>query len=658
MKRLNYLIIIILSIFSSSVLQAQNYYPIYNLSSADLHTIPKVKRPHTLTEAHWVRTSGVITFIMPDTQYPTFFLQDAYGDGLIETSDAIYVQLIESTPILPNNELHIVGILKHDGYRFYIDSAIVEQQSAASLSIEATPVIFPDDFGSWSALEGMALTFNQTLHVVSNYFWARYGQLTLSSKRLHIPTEVVLPGSSAYHAMVTSNRIDQITLDDGSSVSYPNPLPFADIDGTRRTGSRINNLTAILTNTSNGYMLYPIATPIFYGNSRPKTPTLSANYNIKVCGFNLEYYLASNYGSGYGPENSTEAARQHQKIVHAMMAIDADVYGLVEIQTGQGAIQKLCDAMNAAAQTTRYAYINDGSSTNGTYTKSGYIYRSDKLAPIKSIKNNNTVVSNRKKAQGFQLLANGEGFVFCMNHFKSKSGYGNGANADQGDGQGSFNADRITEANSVINNIPSYISYFGDDDILIMGDLNAYSQEDPLMAFYNAEYINLLTYFRSDSAYSYVYKNEIGCLDHALANRSMAQQVVDVTVFHINADEPTLFSYASSSWQNNMYRSSDHDPVIVYLNLGTYADSLFPNINKDLYVVQPLTTPDIFTIFNAAAHWMTIADMQGRILHHIYIKESEVSFSVSELGLSPGVYLLAMDDRRSKKPNTLKLLIK
>ena len=113
--------------------------------------------------------------------------------------------------------------------------------------------------------------------------------------------------------------------------------------------------------------------------------------------------------------------------------------------------------------------------------------------------------------------------IISLNHFKSKSS-GNGSNADQYDGQGSSNIQRQSDARTLINELNALISYYEDPDILILGDLNAYSKEDPIRILTNASLTNLLEQF-SPQDYSYVYNGAAGYLDHSIASISMSKQV-------------------------------------------------------------------------------------------------------------------------------------
>ena len=74
----------------------------------------------------------------------------------------------------------------------------------------------------------------------------------------------------------------------------------------------------------------------------------------------------------------------------------------------------------------------------------------------------------------------------------------------------------------------------------------------------------------------YVFDGLAGNLDHALASASLAPQVSAVNDWHINADEPHVLDYNEEYksvnqllelYNSDPYRASDHDPVLIDLNL-------------------------------------------------------------------------------------------
>ena len=106
--------------------------------------------------------------------------------------------------------------------------------------------------------------------------------------------------------------------------------------------------------------------------------------------------------------------------------------------------------------------------------------------------------------------------------------------------------------------------------MLVIGDLNSYSQEDPLDILLKGGLSSQSLRFAATPAqhYSYVFNGEAGTLDHGLATASMAAQVSGATDWHINADEPAVLDYNVEYKSQDLYRASDHDPVIVGLRLG------------------------------------------------------------------------------------------
>ena len=97
------------------------------------------------------------------------------------------------------------------------------------------------------------------------------------------------------------------------------------------------------------------------------------------------------------------------------------------------------------------------------------------------------------------------------------------------------------------------------------------------MGFESGGFTNMVREFQGLDAYSYVFNGEAGYLDHALATGSLASQVTGASDWHINPDEPSALDYnlefKSPNHQTTLYdpgpyRSSDHDPVVVGLDLA------------------------------------------------------------------------------------------
>ena len=274
--------------------------------------------------------------------------------------------------------------------------------------------------------------------------------------------------------------------------------------------------------------------------------------SLRVCAQNLEnYYIHPNTGRG----NYTEAeiTEKTQKIVSMMLTVDADIYAFCEVEAKPEVLSQLASAANASVNGNPYVAVSDGidvdwDATYNNNIKSGFIYRSDRVQPV----GNNAAAStanyyrNTMRYQTFSQLSSGEKMVVCMNHFKAKD-----SSADQGE------STRVSNANSLINALSTVSS---DPDILILGDLNCTYDEAPITVITNAGYAEQLLRFNDGFIYSHCYGGG-ELIDHALANSSMASQIVDAYIRHLS----TTCSVGVTSEMSY----SDHDPYVVEINLAS-----------------------------------------------------------------------------------------
>ncbi len=553
-----------------------------------------------------VLTEGVVTAVMPGLS--GFYLQDVSGDGNPLTSDGIFVFM--GSGIAPTVQVGQTIRLNATVNEFNTVTQLVQPtniQVTGTASVQPVALNLPEATeGDLEAVEGMLVEISSPLTVSQNFFQGRYGQVTLSvNGRMTKPTNIYPANSAEALQLADENARRRIVLDDGSSAQNPNPIPFIGADNTLRAGDVIPSLVGVIdhgliTNASNGprdYKIHPTQPVVSERvNQRLASPPV-VNGNVKVASFNvLNYFttfvngsnvagqtgqgcsLGNNVSAGNcrGANNLTEFNRQRNKIIAAMSAINADVVGLMEIQNnGAVAVQNLVDGLNTVLGAGTYARVPDPVAGTGTDAiKVAMIYKPAKVTLVGGALSDTNVVNNRPTlAQTFSAL-NGEKFSVLVNHFKSKGCDTGSASADfdQNDGQGCFNQTRTAQAERLKQFAQTVQAQANDPDLLIIGDLNSYGVEEPILSLANGGYVDLIARFNGQAGYTYVFDGESGYLDHALANVSLAAQITNATEWHINADEPSVIDYNTEFkpqdlYANNPYRSSDHDPVVVGLQL-------------------------------------------------------------------------------------------
>lgn len=470
--------------------------------------------------------------------------------------------------------------------------------------------------------QGQTIQFTTPFYVTNNYY---DGRLIISPRRTFVPTNQALPLSAEYNAILSANSTGEITL--------------TGISDYHRMGERLLNLTVTVSSTNS--VQYQSCT--WAGNTRAEleqgynTDAIDARgqHTLLICAMNCEYYLTQNFASnGMGPSSNSEHQKQRTKISKALAKINADIYGLVEVQQGPDAMNEI--AADLTRNTGRnYVAINDNSSVYGTYTKSGYIYCSETVTPYGAIHSTDSYLSTRKKAQVFTENATGERFIFSINHFKAKSGAQNatGSDKDQGDGQGVYNATRVQEAKAILASYDRDHLSFHDDDILIMGDLNAYAKEDPITVLREGGMIDMHRAFHADSSYSYTFHGQAGYLDHALCNSTLYPQVTGMVAYHINSDEHDRYTYDSSD-DLTMFRCSDHDPILVGLRLDSSTSTRHTEPSFNNYeVFYEGATP---CIRNAEGGYYIVYRVDGQVVTQGKITSIEQNID----GLSQGIYIL------------------
>lgn len=550
---------------------------------------------------------AVVTALKPGLN--GFYVQEeaADSDGDPLSSEGIFVFGAIPDAVEVGRLVRVTGTVGE-----YSTSGVSQTQLAGAtvevlvegLTIDPTPVTFPvDDPADLEAFEGMLVELVDEL-VISEYFnYDRFGEVVLAKPldgqdRLHTPTAVVEPGAAAQELAAEYDR-RVITLDDSSSrqnpVTVPHPGNGEDYTATNsfRGGDTVTGVQGVVDHTFGLYRVQPTTYGTYTAvNPRPEAAP-EVGGSLTVASFNvLNYFLTIDDGRNdvcgaaenmecRGADNPTELERQRAKLIDALAALDADVVGLMEMENTPGVepAADLAAGLNDLLGAGTYDYIDTG--VIGTDAiRVGLLYKPREVKPVDEFAVLDSTVDPRfddtanrpMLTQTFVEVGTGGRVTVSVNHLKSK-GSACAGDPDTGDGQGNCNETRTAAAEAITDFLASSPTGVDEPDHLIIGDLNSYDMEDPIDVLTEAGYTDLIKSYGGEYAYGYVFDGMVGYLDHALSNASLTSQVTGAAEWHINADEPDILDYnldfgrPADYWTPDAYRSSDHDAVLVGLDL-------------------------------------------------------------------------------------------
>ncbi len=543
-------------------------------SASDLLTIPIVQGngPTSPFAGDRVRVEGVVTAVFPERDgVDGVFVQDIVGDDDATTSDAILVRLSDGRDdsgrrLQPGDLLRVEGTVFERNGMTQLDE-IEEAVRCGRLSrpVPVSVTLPMSSFASWEAVEGMLVDFTAALTITDVFDLGRYGELTLADERLFQPTQ-----RSAQSR--PSNDLRQVVLDDGSFRQNPRPTPYLLDDGRPpRIGDQVVGLTAVVLNDGRDeYVLEPVRPVILARlNARSERPD-EVDGALRVATFNTLNFFTT-LGQR-GADNADEFRLQRDKLVAALSALDADVIALMEIENDGGrSVGALTAALNEKLGRETYAFVQDPASGMGRDAiKVAMLYRPASLEVVGAASDTRPIHDRPPLAVTFRTREDGTIFTVVATHLKSKGGCPGTGDTDQG--FGCWNLRRDAQAHAVIDFADRVASATQDPDVLIVGDFNSYRAEPPLRTFTNQGYVNVDRSLPASERYSFVYFGESGTLDYGMASRSLRDRVKGATYWHINADESQLLDYDTrydppGSARADPYRSSDHDPLIIGLDV-------------------------------------------------------------------------------------------
>ncbi|MDQ0770601.1 5'-nucleotidase [Pseudarthrobacter defluvii] len=482
------------------------------------------------------------------------------------------------------------------------------------------------------SLEGMLLAPQGPMTVSDNYSLNQYGEIGLAGGTTPLvqPTAVAPFGSAEYTAVVADNAARGIKLDDGSSTNFlkdaatkAEVLPYLTTTDPVRVGSPVDFTTnVVLGYANNSWKLQPLThlteankatvQPAAFGATRTDAPA-AVGGNVKIASFNVLNYFPTTGDmlsgctfyedragnpitvrggcDARGAANAENFKRQQDKIVSAIAKSGADVVTLMEVENSaqfgkdrDDALAKLVEALNVPTPGI-WDYVRTPANApplaDEDMIRTAFIYQKAVAEPVgESIIHNDTVAfaSARKPlAQVFKPVGGGAGteFIAIANHFKSK---GSAATPDDTDkGQGASNLARTAQAKSLLDFANSLQASKGTDKVFLIGDFNSYGKEDPINVLTGAGYVNQDDKARNpdgSAKHSYLFGGLVGSLDHILASPAANGVVTGADIWNINSVESVALEYSrynsnvTNYYAPDQFRASDHDPVVVGLDLA------------------------------------------------------------------------------------------
>lgn len=668
------------------------FTPIYNIQGSGLSA--------AITGT--VTTKGVVVGDFEGTAASSgFYLQDVTGDGNTATSDGIFVYTGSSNLVNVGDLVRVSGYARERFNETTINGS--NSNSAAATNIvncgtatlpSVTNVSLPFADASYpERFEGMFVKFPQEL-VISEYFnYDRFGEIVLalplnSETRPFTGTSIDEPGAAA-NARTLANMLSRITLDDVKSAQNPVPLrhpngnDFA-LNNSFRGGDKVKDSIGVMGYAFNLYRILPTgAATYIQTNPRPIAPD-NVGGTLRVAVMNtLNYFVTADYPTGNPLDNkcgasqtlecrgwdfdqSAEFTRQRDKLLAALSGLDGDVIGLNELENTPN-VDPLADIVSGLPG---YSYINTG--VIGTDAiRVGLMYRPAKVVPVGAYQildstDDARFIDTKSRpvlAQTFQDLATGGRFTVAVNHLKSKgSPCTDVSDPDLLDGQANCSQTRRAAAEALVDWLATDPTGSGDPDFIILGDLNSYAMEDAIdevkagaddIVGTNDDFVNLINQYQGTYAYSYTFDGQAGYLDHALAINSLHPQVTGATEWHINSDESDVLDYDTSFkpaaqdalYEPNAYRSSDHDPVVVGLDLVNYPPELdtitvssnLVSVGTTVNTTVNFTDPDKMDTHTATWNWG-----DGTSSGTVTEANGSGTVSGSHVYTTPGVYTVTV----------------
>ena len=419
------------------------------------------------------------------------------------------------------------------------------------------------------ALEGMRIQPTGILTVTDIYQLGR-GKFSLAGNGFQfVSTEVLEPGPEAEN-YTRFNRNHTLPASFGKNVVHTDLLV---------SGLNVTDLIGVLTHDERS--LQVSVQSMSAGQPSALIPPAQAGTGeLRVVSMNLHNFFNGDGKGGQfptprGAKTTAEYDNQRLRLGAAIHELNPHVLAVMELENdGFGPLSAAADFVALAEEATGASWQvarPAGDDTGGDKITVGIFYRNDLLEATGSTRTltGPEFRKNRQPlAQVFRQRDNAEKLLIVINHLKSKGSCpDSGVDANQKDGQGCWNSMRTAATVKLSAWVKSLAVTGQTENTIILGDMNAYRQEDPINAIRAAGFVELMDN-TENGEYSFIFFGQAGTLDYAFATHELQQKVQQAFIWHVNAALPTKIPLPQP-W----LRFSDHDPVVIDIRLHQSATS-------------------------------------------------------------------------------------
>ncbi len=492
-----------------------------------------------------VTTSGIVTGVFPDLG--GLWLQNPLPDDDPSTSEGIFIACGEKvTSLKPGDMINVTGVVREIAAQTQIavqDCSKLDPLSSRLSLPEARSLDPPVDPSAsakyYESLEGMLVAIEEPAIVIGPS--SRYGETFLLLEKLGV--------ERLYRGDPTGAVI---TIDDGTDAA------FEDRDGMTAAlavGDRVTRAIGPLAYTFGAYKIEPIEALVTNSQPLPQIPSspILGNGQFSVMTWNVEnlFDILAPHPSSPPRPRKAEYEQHLERIARTIIAAGSPAIIALQEVENVGILDDLA-ALGLLSEFSYHGYLLEGTDSRGIDV--GYLIREDlvQVLDLKQLPAPEGLTSRPPLSIHVRVREGGQELVLFNNHFLSLSG-GEAATEPRRTAQAAWNAS-LVEAQ--LESEPGVW-------VAVLGDLNSFFVDPPIERLRGAGLKHVFDAIPASDRYTYVFQGVSQSLDHILVSEDMWEELVEVTVLHLDADYPPPVPGDPSPW-----RESDHDPVVAVFELA------------------------------------------------------------------------------------------